>query len=557
MSIRQKLLGSIGFCLVALAAFAIVAWNTIETTKVTGDRYHEIVLNKDLVADILPPPEYIIEAYLMVHQLADEADEAKAADYRKRLKSLRKDFDDRHEYWIQNLLPGPMRDRFLNDSYGTAVKFFALVEDSLLPKLAAREGEEARKILAQKLSPLYEAHRAAIDDVVVLANKSLETSEGEVGALVKQRGLLLLVLGGLMATGCVVSFVFVNYVTRNVGVRLKHAGEFAAAIAKGDMSQKVEKGAHDEIGLLAESLDQMRQNMREMVGGIRQGVKTLVDTAGGLSTLSMQTMTNVEEMDRHASEVVRRADSSSKHTETIASGIGESSRNLESVATATQQMSTTVDGIASDSARARSISDEASAQAKAVHDVMSDLKGAAERIGQVSGTIRDISAQTSLLALNATIEAARAGVAGKGFAVVANEVKELSRQAADATEDINTKVKSVQTSTNAAIGDIEKIATVVRDVNELVTSIAVAVEEQSVVTRNVAQNIAGASSGIQSASANINEAAEAARSIAGEIAGIHSTIQKIRESGENVRNRSGDLAGLAETLNQSIARFSV
>jgi len=174
----------------------------------------------------------------------------------------------------------------------------------------------------------------------------------------------------------------------------------------------------------------------------------------------------------------------------------------------------------------------------------------------VSETIRSISAQTSLLALNATIEAARAGAAGKGFAVVANEVKELSRQAAEATEDINSKVTSVQNSTSVAITDIEKIATVVKDMNQLVTSIAVAVEEQSVVTRNVAGNIGGASSGIQSASGRINEAADASRSIAQDVSGIHATIQKIRDDGEIVSERAVALARLAEDLSQSIARFS-
>jgi len=556
MSIRQKLLGSIGFCLLALAAFAFLAWDTIETTKVTGDRYRRIVLDKDLIADILPPPEYLLEAYLLVHQIADETDEAKTADLMKRLQGLRKDFDDRHDYWDKNLAPGPLRDRFLMDAYAPARKFLTLVEDAFLPKLAAKEGDEARRILQDQLTPLYEKHRAAIDEVVVMANQSLERAEGETSALVKQRGMFLLILGLAMVAGVGFMFIFVNHIAKNLGVRLQRAGAFAAAIAKGEMDQSIEKGGNDEIGRLIQDLDEMRINMREMVVGIRKGVETLKAAAGGLSDVSMQTIANVQEVDRHASEVVRKAEASSQHAGGIASGIAESSRNLESVASATQEMSNTVDGIANDSAKARSISDEAQTQAQAAHEVMRDLENAAKRIGQVSETIRSISAQTSLLALNATIEAARAGAAGKGFAVVANEVKELSRQAAEATEDINSKVTSVQNSTSVAITDIEKIATVVKDMNQLVTSIAVAVEEQSVVTRNVAGNIGGASSGIQSASGRINEAADASRSIAQDVSGIHATIQKIRDDGEIVSERAVALARLAEDLSQSIARFS-
>jgi methyl-accepting chemotaxis protein len=556
MSIRQKLLGSVGVSLLAMLAFGIVAWDTIQTTKVTGERYHGIVLDKDLVADILPPPEYIIETFLVTHQLADEREPAKLAEGRKRIQALHHDFDDRHAYWMQNLGAGELRDRFLTDSYGPAVRFFEVLEQDFLPKLEAKQNEAANKVLLEQLTPLYEKHRTAIDAVVVLANQSLELREKEVDALVKRRAGLLLGLGGLLLIGATLLVGYVHRITRDVGVRLSRAGAFATAIAKGDMSQHIDKGANDEIGRLIDALDGMRVAMRDMVGGVRQGVKTLMDTASALSTVSGQTMANLEEMHRHAGEVARRAESSSQHTDSIASGIGDGSRNLESVAAATKQMSSTIDGIAADSARAREISEQASEQAKSVGGVMQDLDGSAKRIGQVSETIRSISAQTSLLALNASIEAARAGAAGKGFAVVANEVKELSRQTVEATEDINGKVTGVQTSTGAAIADIEKISSVVKDVNQLVISIAAAVEEQSVVTRDVAQNIAGAASGIQSASQGIGEAADASRSIASEVAHIRASMQKIQADGESVHNRSNDLERLAETLQQSIARFA-
>ena len=116
--------------------------------------------------------------------------------------------------------------------------------------------------------------------------------------------------------------------------------------------------------------------------------------------------------------------------------------------------------------------------------------------GQVTETITDISAQTNLLALNATIEAARAGEAGKGFAVVANEIKELARQTATATQDIRAKIDAIRASTTTAINDIERIAEVIRNVNEIVPQMAAAIEEQSAVTKDVAENIAQATAGV-------------------------------------------------------------
>ena len=139
---------------------------------------------------------------------------------------------------------------------------------------------------------------------------------------------------------------------------------------------------------------------------------------------------------------------------------------------------------------------------------MQKLGQAAQEIGQVTETITNISAQTNLLALNATIEAARAGTAGKGFAVVANEIKELARQTAEATEDIKARIAGIQDSTGTAISDIGQITTVIKDVGGIVASIAAAIEEQATVTKDVAGNIAQASTGVRDANQHVNQTAE-------------------------------------------------
>src|SRR3954451_2927057 len=116
---------------------------------------------------------------------------------------------------------------------------------------------------------------------------------------------------------------------------------------------------------------------------------------------------------------------------------------------------------------------------------MNQLGAAAMEIGKVTETITEISSQTNLLALNAAIEAARAGSAGKGFAVVANEIKELAQQTATATEDIKGRIGGVQSSAATGIGEIERVSQVIREVSDIVASIAAAIEEQSTVTRDI------------------------------------------------------------------------
>ena len=186
---------------------------------------------------------------------------------------------------------------------------------------------------------------------------------------------------------------------------------------------------------------------------------------------------------------------------------------------------------------------------------MQKLGQAAQEIGHVTETITNISAQTNLLALNATIEAARAGAAGKGFAVVANEIKELARQTAEATEDIKMRIAGIQDSAGMAIGDISQIATVIRDVGGIVASIAAAIEEQATVTKDVAGNIAQASVGVQEADERISQTAGVSRSIARDIAGVNAKITDIREGGAQVQASAVELSKVAEQLGAQLAQF--
>jgi len=197
--------------------------------------------------------------------------------------------------------------------------------------------------------------------------------------------------------------------------------------------------------------------------------------------------------------------------------MGEATNDLSSVSEATSKLSATVLEIAGNSEKARAISEQANTQAQSVSSLMGQLEESALEIGKVTETIMSISAQTNLLALNATIEAARAGTAGKGFAVVAGEIKELANQTAQATDDIKGKIAGMQSAADGAINDIQGISRIIGEVGEIVANIAVAIEEQATVTRDVAANIERVTSGVKEATDRINETASASRSIAGDI----------------------------------------
>jgi methyl-accepting chemotaxis protein len=348
-------------------------------------------------------------------------------------------------------------------------------------------------------------------------------------------------------------------VIRKLVIRpLRKSVELANSIANSDLSAAdliVESS--DEIGDATTALNTMKNNLRKLLSGIASGVQTLASAATELSAVSKETASGTASMSGKTQTVAAAAEEASANTLSIAAGMEQSSGSLSSVASATEEMSATVGDISANTARARVISDQATEQARTITEQMQKLGQAAQEIGNVTETITNISAQTNLLALNATIEAARAGTAGKGFAVVANEIKELAKQTAEATKDIKARIAGIQGSTGSAIGDIEQITTVIREVGVIVSSIAAAIEEQATVTKDVAGNIAQASEGVREANERVSQTAEVSKSIARDIAGVNSAVIDIRQGGEQVQASAAELSKLAEQLGAQVAQFKV
>src|SRR5450631_30832 len=301
----------------------------------------------------------------------------------------------------------------------------------------------------------------------------------------------------------------------------------------------------DEIGTLGQAAQSMSANLRGLLRDIGQGVETLSSASANLTSVSGQTALGVNKVSERATSVAAAAKEASANTASVATSMNETSTNLASVSDATAQMSVTVSDVAASSEKARAISKQATGQAQSASLLMQELGRAAKEIGKVTESITSISAQTNLLALNATIEAARAGTAGKGFAVVANEIKELAQQTAAATEDIKARIAGVQSSTSAGISKIETISHVIQEVNDIVSSIAAAIEEQAAVSKDVASNIARASEGVKTAGEQVGQTATVSGSIAQAIAALSMAVTEIREGGAQVETSATELHGLA------------
>ncbi|PCK06025.1 MAG: chemotaxis protein, partial [Alteromonadaceae bacterium] len=198
--------------------------------------------------------------------------------------------------------------------------------------------------------------------------------------------------------------------------------------------------------------------------------------------------------------------------------------------------------------KARQVTQDAVENVKQASERVDELGRAAKEITKVIESIVEIAEQTKLLALNATIEAARAGEAGKGFAVVANEVKELAKQTRDATADIRTKIENIQGSTDATVAEIGKINTVIGDVNQIVTTIAAAVEEQNVTTKSIAGNIGQASDGVKGVTVDIKESTSVSKEMSTKLNNVNANISEIKSGTGQVQEQIINVSKTAQML---------
>jgi methyl-accepting chemotaxis protein len=346
---------------------------------------------------------------------------------------------------------------------------------------------------------------------------------------------------------------------RSIVLRIRQVVSSLKDIAEGagDLTARLPVDRQDELGELATHFNGFVARLQTMTQEIRDNAATLAASSAKMAGVAGQMASGVQQTSTRAAAVAAAARGASDSTSAVAASMVEASENLSSVASATEEMSATVGEIAASSEKARVISEQATTQARSISAMMQQLGEAAQEIGQVTEAITDISSQTNLLALNATIEAARAGAAGKGFAVVANEIKELARQTATATESIKAKIHGVQTSTGSAIADIGAVTTVIQEVGGIVGNIAAAIEEQAAVTKDVARNIAQASSGVRSANDRIAQTVSVSKSIAHDIGAVTAAVAGIREGGEQVAAGAGDLTKLAEQLKATVGLFKV
>jgi methyl-accepting chemotaxis protein len=371
---------------------------------------------------------------------------------------------------------------------------------------------------SQGIPSFAAADQFLADDVTLNVKGGADAMKAAAATYSSSRYWVIGILAGAILIGLVVGLGIARSLAGAAGRMLAMIQEVAANnLTVNDM----EISSKDEIGQAGIALNQMKNSLHAVVQSIAETSLHVASASEELSSTSQQITANSEETSAQA-RVVSNA--------TI-----QVSQNLQTVATGAEEMGASIKEIAKNASEAAKIATSAVRVAETTTATVSKLGESSSEIGQVIKVITSIAQQTNLLALNATIEAARAGEAGKGFAVVANEVKELAKETAKATEDISRKIEAIQTDTKAAVEAIASISEVINQVNGISNTIATAVEEQNATTNEMARNVSEAAHGSGEITSNIAGVAQAAESTSRGAGDTQKAAQQLVETSAELR----------------------
>jgi methyl-accepting chemotaxis protein len=442
-NIGTKLTALILVVAVGFVIFGWVSYSAIAAAKVGGPMYDRIALSKDLYADASPATLYLSEARMNILSYVVLEDPVSVQKSLESYQEARKAFEDSFAQFNRQLPDGPTKELMNGTAHQEGMEWLKIVDTLVVPARTRGDVKGAMGALQSGTSH-FAAHRAAslaLADEIEKEDKQLIS---DTGRSIQTRTEILVALGG----GILVVVVIIGWFTsRGITAPLSKTVAILNRVAEGDLRERVDIDSEDEAGVMGKALNLSLDKIEAVIRSVAENAQQVASASEEFSAVSQQITSNSEETTAQANVVSTATD--------------QVNRNLQTVATGAEEMSSTIQDIAKNATESARVAGEAVRTAETTNKTISKLGVSSAEIGQVIKVITSIAQQTNLLALNATIEAARAGEAGKGFAVVANEVKELAKQTAKATEDISQKIAAIQSDTKGAVDAIATIGAVI------------------------------------------------------------------------------------------------
>lgn len=499
---------------------AALGYDRINEIRMGGPLQLEAQQASDLIADILPPPEYVIEPYLEAAMLVRNPTDL--AQHQQRLIKLRQDYDARHDYWLKSTLDPVVRDKVTKGTHETAFLFWDRLDNSFLPAVASNDPQAIDAAFLQ-LTSAYEAHRATVDTAVAEAVKYQSNLKAHADAHLQASMLLLggLVLGLFLIVGSFCTTILWRVVKpiRFIAARMREMADGAenvdaSAADRADEIGEVARALQDIVAYVAErsrqDSEQQMAKQQKIVSALGVGLAQLKqgilhhritgefpveyavlrddfnDATDAVEKAIRQVRHSVDSLNRSASEISAATNDLSSRTEVQAASLEETATAMHQI---TEKVHETADASKTASNTMGQAEQAALENAEVVRSAvaaMGRIEHSAQGIAQIIEVIDNIAFQTNLLALNASIEAARAGEAGKSFAVVAEEVRALAQRSAEAARDIKELITESVAQVDGGVvlvgqtGEaLEAIMVRVSDVSRLVETIAGAAGEQA------------------------------------------------------------------------------
>ena len=485
---------------IIVAGFALYgAWSfkVLNHLKVNGPIYQRVVQGKDLIADILPPPEYIIESYLVSLQ-ASSAPPAERKTLIDNLKSLKKDYDTRHDFWAGEVLEADIKDLLLNGADKPAQEFYQIAFTQFVPALE-RDDTPAAAAALDAMKQRYSQHRAAVNQLVDLATKRNAGDEADAKAqIASSSAVMLAILFGAVGLAAAFLYGLARNLLRQLGGEPRYAAGIAGSIAAGDLALAIHTEPHDKHSLLA-AMKAMQDGLVNIVGQIRRGT-------GTIASASVQISSGNQDL--------------SARTEAQASALEQTTSSIEALTDAVKHNADNARQAQQLAVSASEVAVRGGTVVAQVVDTMGAINTSSKKIVDIISVIDGIAFQTNILALNAAVEAARAGEQGRGFAVVATEVRNLAQRSSAAAREIKTLIDdSVGTvDAGARLVDqagitMDEVVSSVRRVTDIISDISSASEEQTAGIEKINQAIRQMDDVTQQNAALVEQAAAAAHSM--------------------------------------------